>query len=118
MTRVGVALLVAGMLAAPAAAAGPSGLRGVVRRGPIRPVCQVGVPCSAPAQHVTLVFLRNGAAAGRVTTDGQGRYRILLAPGAYAVRIAGVRFGFRPQQVSVPAGRIAVRPFSIDTGIR
>ena len=35
-------------------------LHGVVMRGPTMPVCQVGLPCSAPAPGAVLVFSRDG----------------------------------------------------------
>ena len=43
-----------------------SGLHGVVTRGPTRPVCEIGVPCSQPAVGAVLVFSRNGTVAAKV----------------------------------------------------
>jgi len=67
-----------------------NGLFGSVRKGPVMPVCQQGVPCDAPAQ-VTLVFSRSTAFGGTTQADPvsvrsnkNGRYRIALAPGYYA----------------------------------
>jgi len=97
-----------------------SGLQGVVTRGPTRPVCRAGEPCTAPAPRVRLVFLR-GLRQFSVTTDARGRYRIALAPGSYLVRLVPaplVGGGLRPSAVVVPAGRYATRNFSYDTGIR
>ena len=37
-----------------------SGLYGSVRRGPLTPVCRVGVACDAPARNVILTFSRTG----------------------------------------------------------
>jgi hypothetical protein len=102
---------------ATAGSAATSGLRGVVMRGPTQPVCVAGRTCSAPAANVKITF-RRGSVVRTVTTDGQGRYRISLAPGTQSVSIAGTRFGFQPRTVVVPAGRVGVRNFSIDTGIR
>jgi len=100
-----------------AAAAVSSGLHGVVTKGPITPVCRVGIPCSAPAANTTLVFTRLGLAK-QVTTDWAGRYRIRLVPGRYAVRVRGARFGFRPTSVFVRADVFRLINFAIDTGIR
>ena len=114
------ALVLAGTLAiasAPGATNRPSGLRGVVTKGPTTPVCRAETPCSAPAPHVALVFVRGGITR-RVTTGNDGRYRVTLIPGTYQVRIPGARFGSMPRTAVVPAGRIAVEDFSIDTGIR
>jgi hypothetical protein len=116
-----VLLIALGTLAAvvPAAAGTTStGLRGLVTRGPITPVCQEGQSCSAPAKHTTIVFTRNGVSKSAVTRD-TGRYSILLAAGSYAVRIpSATKFGFAPRTVYVTAGRMSTRDFSIDTGIR
>ena len=97
--------------------AATSGLRGVVPRGPTRPVCIEGQPCSAPAANLKLTF-KGRLVARTTTTDGQGRYRITLAAGTYAVVIAGAHFGYQPRTVVVPAGRVGVRNIAIDTGIR
>jgi hypothetical protein len=112
------ALAVAIVGSAPYAGAGTSsGLRGVVHRGPVTPVCLAGVPCDRPAGHVRLTFSRNGVAKAALT-DAAGRYRIVLAPGSYAVRISPAPFRFTPRTATVTRGRMAVRDFWIDTGIR
>ena len=103
------------MAAAPAAGS-TSGLRGLVTRGPTKPVCRINVPCTAPAAHTKLTFVRAGRSWTVVTGD-DGRYRITLAPGRYALRIAAP-FGYSPTIVIVPTGRFAVVNVSIDTGIR
>jgi hypothetical protein len=96
-------------------------LAGVVTRGPIAPVCAVEQPCDEPAKNVTLLFLRDDRVAGRVVTDGQGRYRIRLPAGLYTVRrpgTAGVGRKLEPNRVRVYSGRNIRIDFSIDTGIR
>jgi hypothetical protein len=103
-------------LAAPAAAA-TSGLRGVVARWPVTPVCRAGVPCSAPAKGVTLTF-RRLARSWSAKTDDRGRYRIHLRPGTYTVTVSTQRPGLPAWKVVVPRGRVAVHNFLIDTGIR
>ena len=108
-------------LALPAAATtSPSGVRGIVLRGPTQPVCREGVPCDAPAPNVVLRFSQAGRVVARVTTGSTGGYRVLLAPGRYAVstgqRTIGV--GLTPRFVVVPGGRIARVVFHLDTGIR
>jgi hypothetical protein len=94
-----------------------NGLYGVVTRGPTTPVCQVGVPCSAPYGHSTLVFSRTGITQ-RVTTDAKGKYRIGLAPGRWSLRVKDAHFGWRPTAVWVPKGRYAKLNVFVDTGIR
>lgn len=93
------------------------GLRGRVTRSPVTPVCQVGGPCSAPAKHLKLTFTRRGFARSATTGD-EGRYRVMLPAGTYAVKIATARFGYSPRTAIVRAGRVAVRNFTVDTGIR
>ena len=117
---VSVAVAVAALGATTHAATTASGLRGLVLRGPITPVCRVGESCEAPAAHVTLVFSHAGRVVARTRTGADGRYRVTLAPGRYAVRTT--RTGFErtvsPARVTVPTGRYARVTFRIDTGIR
>jgi len=96
-------------------------LHGVVKRGPITPVCVAEQPCDEPAKGVTLVFSRNDHAVGRVVTDDQGGYRLRLPAGLYAVRrlaAASIDRKLEPNHVRVYAGRATRVDFSIDTGIR
>jgi hypothetical protein len=98
-----------------------SGLHGIVSRGPITPVCRVGVPCSAPAVGAVLVFSRTGRAAVRVRTGVGGRYSVHLEPGYYTVAISPVThigFGLRPTRVHVATGIDRHLDFSVDSGIR
>lgn len=98
-----------------------SGLRGVVMRGPIAPVCVAEQPCTEPARNVTLLFSRNSRVVGRAVTDTAGRYRVRLPAGVYAVRrpgSMGIGRGIEPNRARVYAGRFRRVDFSIDTGIR
>jgi hypothetical protein len=103
-----------------ASAATSSGIRGTVIKSPTRPVCEEGVPCSAPAAGVVLVFVRNGVEAARAKTSRNGSFRVVLAPGTYVVR--GLRKfpigGMPPRTVAVRQGPFTVVRLSIDTGIR
>jgi hypothetical protein len=96
-------------------------LHGVVMRGPTMPVCQVGVPCSAPAPGAVLVFSRNGQIAARVRAGERGRYSVRLRPGSYTVRLASkprIGFGLAPRAITLRAVVSVRLNFSIDTGIR
>jgi hypothetical protein len=98
-----------------------SGLYGVVRKGPTKPVCEIGTPCTAPAVALKLVFVRDGRIAAGVTTGTGGRYRLALRPGTYVVRTAlklGIGRGLDPTRVVVPRARFARVDFMLDTGIR
>jgi hypothetical protein len=119
--RVLAALAVLVAASSASATTSSSGLRGLVTRGPIVPVCTVELPCDAPAKNVTLVFARNGRIVRRATTNDQGRYRVRLAPGLYAVRLQvkqQIGRGLEPERARVVANRFRRVDFSIDTGIR
>jgi len=102
-----------------AGAAVTSGLRGVVMRGPIRPVCDG--PCEEPARGVVLRFKRGDVVVARVTTGSAGGYKVKLRPGRYAVTTPSrprVGTGLTPRFVRVPIGRVARVDFHLDTGIQ
>ena len=116
-----LALAAAAVASSAGAATTPSGLRGLVNRGPIAPVCVAGQPCSEPAKNVLLMFSRSGRVVRRVTTNEKGRYRVALAPGLYAVRLKtrqSIGRGLEPLRARVVANRFRRVDFSIDTGIR
>lgn len=97
-------------------------LSGVVKRGPVAPVCAVEQPCDEPAADVTLLFIRNGTVIARAVTNVQGRYRVRIPAGTYSVRRAVVSAAvdrkLDPNRVRVHPGRLTRLDFSIDTGIR
>src|SRR3990172_950894 len=98
----------------------PSGLRGLVTRSPIMPVCMEGVRCSAPAKNAPLVFFRTGRSV-KTRTDGTGHYRVAFASGWWNVRTTRplqIGSGISPSRVRVVAARFRVVNLDIDTGIR
>ena len=98
-----------------------SGLRGVVMRGPTKPVCTDSEPCEEPAPGVVLRFTRGERLVARVTTGSAGGYRLNLRPGRYAVTTPSNRrvgTGLTPRFVRVPIGRVARVVFHLDTGIQ
>lgn len=97
-----------------------TGLHGVVTRGPMKPVCQVGTPCSEPAVGAVLTFSRNGRIAARARAGTGGRYTVQLGPGVYAVRVSPPQTigGLMPRQVRVLSAVNRRVDFQIDTGIR
>jgi hypothetical protein len=125
MRRGLVAMLASAALVSAGAPAGTiqSGLYGVVRKGPIHPVCKVGEPCDAPAR-VTLKFSRptaTGVLRYSVASKANGSYRIALPPGYYTVTTKeriGIRRNIRPHAVHVRSGHWDKLDFFIDTGIR
>jgi hypothetical protein len=113
--------LASGFAGAASPTALTSGLRGVVKRGPIKPVCDENDPCEEPAPGVVLRFSRAGVVVARVTTGRAGWYRVQLRPGRYAVTTPSNRrvgAGLTPRFVRVPEGRVARVDFHIDTGIQ
>jgi hypothetical protein len=118
-----VLIAVLGLMALGATSAhaiAPSGLRGLVTRSPIMPVCMEGLRCSAPAKNTPLVFFRTGRSV-RTQTDVAGHYRVALAPGWWSVRTARplrIGSGISPTRVRVFAARFRVVDLDIDTGIR
>ena len=118
MRQIARIVLLALVVAGSAVAAPPSsGLRGVVTRGPVVPVCSAEQPCSAPFAKAVLVFSQSGHEVARTTADATGHYRIRLAPGLYVVRVArGGRL--EPSPVRVRAALYAKVDFDVDTGIR
>jgi len=97
-----------------------SGIRGVVMRGPIKPVCGDNDPCEEPAAGVVLRFSRGGVVVARVTTGRAGGYRVKLRPGRYGVTTRKRRPGMdlTPSVIRVPKGRMARVDFHLDTGIQ
>ncbi len=109
------------LLAGPAVAADRGVLAVVALRGPITPVCKVGVPCNGPAAGVGIVVRRGGAVVARATTGKTGRARVLLRPGRYAVSAsygAAMHARLQSASVTIVAGRTKLVRFSFDTGIR
>src|SRR5436305_659141 len=96
-----------------------SGLYGIVRKGPNMPVCHTDVPCDAPAQ-ITLLFMHGSTVVARGRSAADGRYRIAIPPGYYAVKTQPrIGFGvFRPLNVHVRVGHFDRLNFFADTGIR
>lgn len=104
-----------------AAASGqPSGLRGVVMRGPTKPVCRVNDPCEEPAKGLVLQFRRDGSVRAQVTTRRDGTYVVRLRPGRYGVRAPKLRAwqGLTPRFVRVPRAKIGRVDFHLDTGLQ
>lgn len=122
MTRASILALLLLVLVAPAEASTGQGLYGVVTRSPTRPVCSNEEPCSAPAAHTKLRFLRGTTFAASVVTDGRGRYRLRLPRGVYNVRVAGAPAGGIGGRIAPASVRVRAawrhQNFDIDTGIR
>lgn len=103
-------------------AATGEGLYGVVTRGPTKPVCSSGDPCSEPAAHTKLRFMRGSTVTASVLTDARGHYRVRLARGVYVVRVGATPPGGLGSRIAPASVRVRAvwrhQDFDIDTGIR
>jgi hypothetical protein len=99
----------------------PTGLTGVVVRGPITPVCQSGVPCDAPFS-AGFTVERDGQAVAQFRSDGSGAFTVRLSPGTYSVTpdadapLLAPKSQAKTVEVG-PVGLTTVR-LEFDTGIR
>ena len=93
-----------------------TGIAGSVRRGPIRPVCVVGLPCDSPAARVLVEIDSGRSAVARLRTGSDGRFLVYVPPGTYTARVVAKRAA--PVVVRVRAGVVRRVSLSIDTGIR
>lgn len=103
-------------------ATGQSGVAGHVLVGPTCPVVRVDDPSCADRPYQGQFIVRSTVAGQQVatfTTDANGNFRVLLAPGDYTIEPAQ-RIGItdQPYAVTVRSGRITWATITFDTGIR
>jgi len=100
-----------------------TGIEGVITFGPTQggPI-RADTPSSKPLANATFVVEdEKGAEVASFTTDDQGRFRVPLTPGHYAVSKEGKKHGighYGPFDVDVVAGRMTNVQWECDTGIR
>jgi hypothetical protein len=99
-----------------------TGIEGVITVGPTHGgPARIGVPDSKPLANTAFVVGNEKGVVTSFTTDGEGRFRISLAPGHYAVSRSDAqpkvgRYG--PFDVDVVAGQMTKVAWSCDTGMR
>jgi len=98
-----------------------TGLTGTVRRGPVTPVCQVGVPCDAPFS-ASFDVLRGARRVASFRSDADGHFTVKLAAGTYTIVPAADAPLMNPSAQSktvevTPEGITSV-DLVFDTGIR
>jgi hypothetical protein len=120
-----VGLIVLAVLAAACgsqagAGAPASVISGTVAAGPILPVTQPGVPNTRPVPGATVEAVRGTEVVAVTRTDGDGRYRLTLQPGAYLIVAKSGRYLSRQQShpATIAAGKTLTVNFVLDTGIR
>ena len=77
-------------------------------------------PSAAPAANVTFVVTKAEERVASLTTDAEGRFRILLPPGRYTVlrEDPGARIGHWRFEAEVKAGEITAVHWVGDSGMR
>src|SRR6266853_6824359 len=113
------------LLAVPApASAGESGtgIEGVITVGPVHGgPTRIGVPDSRALANTTFIAQKQNGTATSFTADDQGRFRVSLEPGHYAVSLKEKKGGigrYGPFEVDVVAGQMAKVAWRCDTGMR
>ena len=119
-------LVLAGCGDEPPAAKTQSGVTGLVHVGPQCPVESARKPCEdQPAANVTVTVSDQipgdsyaaGEVVARATTNADGRYRIVIAPGDYVVT-ADAGMSCELMDARVTNGPFAEVDIPCDTGIR
>jgi hypothetical protein len=99
-----------------------TGIEGIITMspahgGPIR----VGEQSSRPLANTPFVLSNDSGTVGEFTTDDQGKFKVLIAPGRYTVARKGPQKGigrFGPFDVDVGAGQITKVQWQCDSGMR
>jgi hypothetical protein len=98
-----------------------TGLTGIVIRGPVTPVCQVGVPCDAPFA-ASFEVRQNGRRVATFSSDAQGHFTVRLRAGSYVVVPTAEAPLMNPSSqtktVEVGAEGLTSVQLVFDTGIR
>ena len=98
-----------------------SGIEGVIMVSPNRPgPIQKDRPSAGPVANVEFVVKKEEARVASFTTDGEGRFRVLLPPGHYTVlrEDAGARVGHWRFEADVKAGEVIKVQWTGDSGMR
>jgi hypothetical protein len=98
-----------------------TGLSGSVTRGPVTPVCQPDIPCSAPFSANFTVWQGSHRVAS-FHSSAQGEFTVSLEPGEYRV-VPGsdapiIDPAAQIKQVTVGPGTMTVVHLDFDTGLR
>jgi len=102
---------------------GKTGITGVIMVTPIHPgPIRKGSesPSAAPLPNATFIVTSDRGAITKFTTDTTGRFKVLLEPGHYVVRLGENRFPkpCGPFEVNVEAGEMTAVEWHCDSGMR
>ena len=121
-TAVAVLIMCAGFLPGQTQSGSETGIEGVITIDPTRPgPVRADAPSSRPLANTTFVVENQKGETTSFTTDDQGHFRTLLAPGHYKVSRKGRtssigRYG--PFEVDVVAGQMTKVQWQCDSGMR
>jgi hypothetical protein len=121
-TAVAVLIMCAGFLPGQTQSGSETGIEGVITIDPTRPgPVRADAPSSRPLANTTFVVENQKGETTSFTTDDQGHFRTLLAPGHYKVSLKGRtssigRYG--PFEVDVVAGQMTKVQWQCDSGMR
>jgi hypothetical protein len=121
-TAVAVLIMCAGFLPGQTQSGSETGIEGVITIDPTRPgPVRADAPSSRPLANTTFVVENQKGETTSFTTDDQGHFRTLLAPGHYKVSLKGRtssigRYG--PFEVDVVAGQTTKVQWQCDSGMR
>ena len=114
-------LVIAAFLGCSAFASDDATLSGIVRRGPVTPVCQVDVPCEAPFS-ATFEVRRNNRRVAAFSTSQNGTFRIRVPAGELQIiptdNAPIISPSSQVKTVSLAAGDSVYVDLLFDTGIR
>ena len=97
-----------------------TGLEGTAHVGPVRPVCRVDKPCTAPFSANFEVWQGDRVVA-RFRSDSAGHFLVRLAPGTYTVApdaSAGILIRSQVHKLTVKSGGLTHVELSFDKGIQ
>ena len=95
-------------------------IEGQIVLSPAFPLARGGEPNQRGVPGRVAVVDATGAVVARVTSDPQGRFRIVLPPGHYTLSLPSLRWpaSSKPQPVTVESGRVTKTDLLFDAGIR
>ena len=98
-----------------------SGIEGVILMSPAQPgPLRKDGPESAPVANISFSLEKQEQSVGSITTDAEGRFKVLLPPGHYVIsrKDPGARIGHWKFEADVVAGEVTKVRWTGDSGMR